>query len=111
MTPRYDGLDEIRFYKINKLAKNIKCSVIASSTPLMHHGSRRKVKDTLSAIKMKCTIDDLGVESSVNGEQRMRSPHDFITIFKDYPEAVSNTNIVSDRCLFYCRLLYCFVVL
>ena len=100
MAPRYDGLDEIRFHKINKFAKNFKCGVLASSTPLMHHGSRRKVRDTLSAIKMKCTIDDLGVESSINGEQRLRSTHDFMTIFKDYPEAVQNTNFVSDRCSF-----------
>ena len=100
MAPRYDGLDEIRFYKINKFAKNIKCEVIASSTPLMHHGSRRKVRDTLSAIKMKCTIDDLGIESSINGEQRMRSPHDFAMIFKEYPKAIHNTNFVSDRCSF-----------
>ena len=58
MAPKYDGLDKIRFYKINKFAKNAKCGVIGSSTPIMHHGSRRKVRDTLSAIKMKCTIDD-----------------------------------------------------
>ena len=49
---------------------------------------------------MKCTIDKLGVESSINAEQRMRSPHDFKTIFKDYPEAIRNTNLVSDRCSF-----------
>ena len=30
----------------------------------------------------------------------MRSPHDFKTIFKDYPEAIHNTNFVSDRCSF-----------
>ena len=27
MAPKYDGLDEIRFYKINKFAKNIECEL------------------------------------------------------------------------------------
>ena len=100
MAPKYDGWDKIRFKNISKLGQKINIDVVASATPLMHHGSRRKVLDVLSAIRRKCTIDNLGTHSSLNSEQRLRSPFELEKIFKDHFYALNNTNTISDLCRF-----------
>ncbi len=100
MSPKYDGLDNIRFKNITRLGKKLNIDLVASATPLMHHGSRRKILDILSAIRRKCTIDQLGSHSSLNSEQRLRSPFELENIFKDHVHALKNTNRVGDLCQF-----------
>ena len=100
MSPKYDGLDNIRFKNITRLGKKLNIDLVASATPLMHHGSRRKILDILSAIRRKCTIDQLGSYSSLNSEQRLRSPFELENIFKDHVHALKNTNRVGDLCQF-----------
>ncbi|MGI9393676.1 MAG: hypothetical protein ACR2OY_03435, partial [Boseongicola sp.] len=51
MAPRYDGQDTERFDRLVRLAADMGIQTIASASPRMHHGSRRKLADVLTAIR------------------------------------------------------------
>ncbi|MEM7720399.1 MAG: error-prone DNA polymerase, partial [Pseudomonadota bacterium] len=73
LTPKYDGQDPERFDWLAGLAKDFGVPTIASAAPLMHHGSRRKLADVLTAIREGRKVDELGRAALANSEQRLRS--------------------------------------
>ena len=97
LTPEYDGIDPKRFEHIMKLSQIIRCDLIASAHPIMHHSKRRKLADVLTAIRLGKSIDQLGKEALPNAEKRLRSYTEILQIFSLYPEAVNNTGRILDE--------------
>lgn len=60
MHPRYDGADGTYFSLLETESKQLDIPTLASATPLMHHGTRRKLADVLTAIRLRRKVDDLG---------------------------------------------------
>ncbi|MDA1239127.1 MAG: PHP domain-containing protein, partial [Proteobacteria bacterium] len=51
MSPVYDGNDRKRFTHFSKIAKHLNILTVASGSPLMHSGSRRRLTDILTCIR------------------------------------------------------------
>ena len=100
LTPEYDGIDPKRFEHIMKLSQIIRCDLIASAHPIMHHSKRRKLADVLTAIRLGKSIDQLGKDALPNAEKRLRSYTEILQIFSLYPEAVNNTVRILDELQF-----------
>ena len=100
LTPEYDGIDPKRFKHIMKLSQIIRCDLIASAHPIMHHSKRRKLADVLTAIRLGKSIDQLGKDALPNAEKRLRSYTEILQIFSLYPEAVNNTVRILDELQF-----------
>jgi DNA-directed DNA polymerase III PolC len=100
MTPEYDGIDPKRFKHIKKLSKIIKCDLVASAHPIMHHSKRRKLADVLTAIRLGKNVEQLGKNALPNAERRLRSYTEIVKIFSRYPEAINNTIHISDKLQF-----------
>ena len=100
LTPEYDGIDPKRFKHIRKLSEIIRCDLVASAHPIMHHSKRRKLADVLTAIRLGKTIDQLGKNALPNAERRLRSYTEILQIFSRYPTAINNTIHILDKLQF-----------
>ena len=56
--------------------------------------------DVLAAVRLGCTVAELGKQRFANGERHLKTPAEMIELFADYPEAVARTLEVADRCSF-----------
>ena len=88
MAPQYDGRDHARFAHLTGFAQTWGIPTLASAAPCLHHGSRRRLGDVLTAIRSGCRVEDLGRAALCNGEQRLRSEAEMLRIFKGFEDAV-----------------------
>ncbi|MEP2783145.1 MAG: error-prone DNA polymerase [Pseudoruegeria sp.] len=100
IAPQYDGQDTSRFTILTALAETLNIPTIASAAPLMHHGSRRKLADVLTAIRKGLRIEELGRAALANAEQRLRSPTEMARLFKDHPQALTQSIKIATTCTF-----------
>ena len=100
MTPAYDGRDAMHFSKRAELAQTLDIPLVAIGNVLMHKGSRRRLADVLSCIREKTTIDRLGRAALPNSERRLKSEFEMRRLYKDHPEAITNTVKIADACTF-----------
>ena len=100
LSPRYDGRDRQHFDRIADLADTLGLPTIASATPLMHHGRRRKMADVVTAIRQGCRVDELGTRALANGEQRLRSDPEMRRLLGPHAEAVTRAAQLAETCQF-----------
>lgn len=100
LAPHYDGWDEDRFRIITELADSADLPCVTLGNVLMHTSKRRALADVQSAIRLKCTVDDLGQHALLNAERRLRSEFEMRKMFRDYPDAVRNTLRIAEACTF-----------
>ncbi|MDA8817842.1 error-prone DNA polymerase, partial [Planktomarina sp.] len=100
LSPRYDGQDEEHFARIAALAERHALPLVASAAPIMHHGARRRLTDTLTAIRLGVRVDALGRSAQANAEQRLRSLEEAAILFQTYPEALHKTAEVVEQLTF-----------
>ncbi|NND43047.1 MAG: error-prone DNA polymerase [Silicimonas sp.] len=100
MSPRYDGQDSERFDWLASLAKKLNLETIASASPRMHHGARRKLADVLTAVRTGVKVDDLGRAALANAEQRLRSGDELRRLLGPHADAVDRATDLADTLTF-----------
>ncbi len=100
IAPRYDGHDVQHFTRLTHLASQLGIPTIASATPLMHHGARRRLTDVLTCIRLGLKVEDLGTQAQANSEQRLRGESEMRRIFAGFEDAVDRSMEVAGRCQF-----------
>jgi len=100
LAPSYDGYDPIKLSARAEAAAKNNVPITALGDVIMHHGSRRRLADILSCIREKRTIDTLGHLAQPNAERRLKSEFEMRRMFKDMPEAITNTIEILNRCQF-----------
>ncbi|MEE2774913.1 MAG: error-prone DNA polymerase [Pseudomonadota bacterium] len=100
LSPNYDGADTDYFSQTANVAKELNIRLVASACPIMHHGSRRRIVDLLSAVRKKCEVENLGYEAEINAERRMRGPQELKKIFAKYTNALINSDKIAENCCF-----------
>ncbi len=100
MVPYYDGRDTVRFDALADQARDLGLPTLASAAPRMHHGSRRKLADVVTAVRMKVRVDDLGRHALANGEGRLRGEADMLRIFEGHEEAVHRAGALAEQLTF-----------
>ena len=100
MTPFYDGDDQTRFAARADLARDMNMPLVVMGNIIMHTGRRRRLADVLSCIREKVKIDQLGRLAQPNAEARLKSEFEMRRLFRDYPEALANTQVIVSRCGF-----------
>jgi DNA polymerase III alpha subunit len=100
LAPRYDGQDPDRFTHLASLAQTLGIPPVATALPFMHHGSRRRLADVLTAIRLGVQVDKLGRRALPNNEGRLRSGAEMLRIFKGHQDAVTRAGEVAARAAF-----------
>ncbi|SPF79598.1 error-prone DNA polymerase [Pseudoprimorskyibacter insulae] len=100
LSPAYDGQDAARFDRVAGLAARLGVPTIASAMPIMHHGRRRRMADVLSAVRLGCRVDQLGVSALANAEQRLRSEDEMRRLLGPHADAVDRAWALAEGCTF-----------
>jgi error-prone DNA polymerase len=74
--------------------------LVAAGDVHYHDARRRYLQDVLSAIRLKKTVAELGAARFSNGERRLRSLDEILSLHAAYPAAAARTAEVADRCEF-----------
>ena len=100
LAPQYDGQDPARLARLTELADSLGIPTIASALPMMHHGSRRRLADVLTAVRLGCRVDELGRAALPHGEFRLRGPAEMRRLFKGFEAAVDRAGELAARLTF-----------
>jgi len=100
LSPRYDGRDADRFDALDALARDHGLPTVASASPIMHHGRRRRLTDVLTAIRTGTRVDDLGRAALANAERRLRSEAELRRLMGEHGQAVTRAGALAERCSF-----------
>jgi DNA-directed DNA polymerase III PolC len=100
LSPRYDGQDSQRFDRLTALADQLGVAPVASATPVMHRGSRRRLSDVLTCVREGLRIDDIGQKALSNAERHMRDEVQMLRMFKGHEDAVHRSGQIAAACTF-----------
>ncbi|QFY61772.1 DNA polymerase III subunit alpha [Rhizobium grahamii] len=91
LAPAYDGRDKRMFATISKLAHRNRIPLIATNQPLYHDTARRPLADIVTSIREHVPIPEAGFLLAPNAERYLKSGGEILRLFRDYPQAVTNT--------------------
>jgi len=87
----YRGDDRRRLARLHHLAAKAKVPLLATNEVLYHHPARRPLQDVLTCIREKTTIDVIGKRLEANAERYLKPAGEMARLFRDFPQAISET--------------------
>src|SRR5690242_19606426 len=96
----YRGDDKRRLARLHRLALAAKVPLLATNEVLYHHPDRRRLQDVLTCIREKTTIDAIGRKLEANAERYLKPINEMARLFRDLPEAISETMRFAKRISF-----------
>ena len=95
-TKYYTGDDAKRLFLLAELG----VPLVATNDVHYHDVSRRELQDILTCIREKCTIFNAGYKLHQNAERHLKERVEMERLFRNYPEAIANSQVIADACLF-----------
>ena len=95
-----DRAEALRIKTVLSIADRYGIQPLATARPRFHHPLRKPLCDVLTCVRHKTTLDKAGTLLSSNAEAYLRSAAQMRALFRDYPEWVSNSIKIAERCCF-----------
>jgi len=95
--------DAMRLHRLDRAARQFGLTPLATGDVLYATPERRLLQDVVTAIREKCTIDELGFRRERSADRHLKSPEDMARRFRDYPEALRASLAIAERCTFSLR--------
>ena len=92
--------DTGRNRRLVELARRVGVRVVATNNVHYHVPERHRLQDALVAIRNNKSLEETHQERRPNSHFHLKSSSEMATLFKDCPEALSNTLLVAERCSF-----------
>ena len=92
--------DTDRNRKLVRIAHEVGVPVVATNDVHYHHPERSRLQDALVAARLNTTIDQALPHLRPNHHFYLKSHDQLERLFREWPEAVSNTLRVAERCAF-----------
>jgi error-prone DNA polymerase len=90
--------EEAHCQQLYQLSRTLAIPLVACSNVLMHSAQRKSLQDVLSAIRLNCTLEQLGTRLQANAENHLRPLQ---TLSGLYPASLlAETCRIADRCHF-----------
>jgi error-prone DNA polymerase len=96
----YRGRDRTRLKRLVALAHEAQVPLLAVNDALYHHPDRRPLADVLTCIREKIVIDRAGRKLAANAERHLKAPDEMARLFRDAPEAIEETLLLSEALAF-----------
>jgi error-prone DNA polymerase len=87
----YRGDDRRRLVRLHRLAAAARVPLLATNEVLYHHPARRPLQDVLTCIREKTDIDAIGKRLEANAERYLKPAAEMARLFRDVPEAITET--------------------
>ena len=95
--------EALRLHETAQAARAHGLVPLATGDVLYHAPERRRLHDVVTAIREKCTIDDLGLRRERHAGRHLQPPERMARLFRDHPDALAATAAVAERCTFSLR--------
>ncbi len=96
----YRGDDRARLARLEQEARQSGVPLIAVNDVLYHAPERRPVQDVLACIREHVTLQEAGRRLMVNAERHLKPAAEMARLFRDVPDAVTETLYLSERLTF-----------
>jgi len=96
----YGGNDSKELYRIAQLAKQLSMPMVATNDVHYHHPDRRELQDVVTCVREKCTIHNAGFRLHPNAERYLKPADEMLRLFRQYPDAVLQTQAIAEVCTF-----------
>ena len=93
----YRGDDAARIERLDRLARQHGCTILATNDVHYHVPDRRPLQDVITCIREKVTIRAAGYLLKANAERHLKSPAEMTRLFARWPHAVAATREFADR--------------
>ncbi|MGH6760253.1 MAG: error-prone DNA polymerase [Phyllobacterium sp.] len=87
----YQGADRRRAERLARVAAQAGVPLLATNDILYHTAERRNLQDVLTCIHEHTTIDRAGRKLEKNAERHLKSPAEMARLFRDFPQALGET--------------------
>jgi error-prone DNA polymerase len=96
----YSGDDTKLLHRIHKLSAQTRVPMVATNDVHYHHPLRRELQDVVTCVREKCTINNAGFRLHANAERYLKPADEMARLFRQYPDAVANTQDIVHACAF-----------
>jgi error-prone DNA polymerase len=97
--------DALRLHETAALARRFGLKPLATGDVLYHSPDRRMLQDTVTAIRNKCTIDELGFRRERYADRHLKGRDEMVRRFAGHPDALAASAAIAERCTFSLREL------
>jgi len=104
-TMLFRGDDARRLGQLDDLATEMGVKFVATNDVHYHVPERRALQDVVTAIRLGCTVDELGFRRFASGERHLKEPAEMARLFRRHPHAIAATQEIVQRCTFSLRQL------
>ncbi len=92
--------DAVRIDALARQAAAAGVRAVVTGDILYHAPEARLMQDVVTAIREKCTVDELGYRREVNADRALKSPAEMVRRFKAYPDALRASVDIARACTF-----------
>ncbi len=97
--------EQLRLHRIAEAARFHGLAPLATGDVLYHAPDKRMLHDVVTAIREKCTIDDLGLRRTRSADRHLKPPDEMERLYRDHPQALAASAAIVERCTFSLREL------
>jgi error-prone DNA polymerase len=97
--------DSARLHALDALARRFGVRPLATGDILYDSPDKRLLQDVVTAIRNKCTIDELGFRRERHADRHLKAPHEMERRFAAFPDAIQASADIAERCTFSLREL------
>jgi error-prone DNA polymerase len=99
-TMLFRGDDATRVAYLDTLATQMKVKLVATNNVHYHVPERRALHDVVTAIRLGCTVEELGFRRFASAERHLKTPEEMARLFRRHPHAIERIREIVDRCNF-----------
>ncbi|MDQ1159565.1 error-prone DNA polymerase [Sphingomonas sp. SORGH_AS 950] len=92
--------DAVRIDALARQAGGAGVRAVVTGDVLYHAPEARLLQDVVTAVREKCTVDELGYAREVNADRALKSPDEMVRRFRAYPDALQASVDIARLCTF-----------
>ena len=92
--------DQLRLHELSNLATAMRVPTVVTNDVLFHEPGRRILQDVVTCIRQNATIDEIGDRRERHADRYLKPPEEMHRLFARYPEALTRTVEIVERCRF-----------
>ncbi|MEA3018227.1 MAG: error-prone polymerase, partial [Sphingomonadales bacterium] len=92
--------DAVRIDRLDHLAREAGVAPLATGDVLYHSPDRRILQDVVTAIREKCTIDELGFRRERHADRHLKGAGEMARLFGRWPHMIEAGGEIAARCAF-----------
>jgi len=96
----FRGDDARRLAYLDNLAAQMKVRLVATNDVHYHIADRRALQDVVTAIRLTCTVEELGFRRFTSAERHLKAPEEMHRLFRRHPHAIECIQDIVKRCGF-----------